>query len=761
MVPLLVVVHHGGTLITQHPFKYINGEIAYWEVDLDKWSFFEILGALKDLGYLHVKELFYKIENVLHQLDDDKGAINMMWVANYLRKVDLYVVHGVDHAEVVEDNEPEVGVQLLLTQGELVNEGDKSEEESAGNEVETGLEVEDSGAKEVDGKLQVEESGGNEVDGGLQVDGGVQEEIVVESQVENEVESKCELDNEVEVEVESEGGGDGEVEVESEDEGHMDHLSGDEYVEEEEEIGFGLEDNDEECKAEVNLTPQNSGSENESEDRPQPGSFQTYEKQKSMTDYKWEVWTVFADKAHFIEAIRTYYVHTGRALKFVKNDKRMVRVRCMGGQGKCPWTTYCDYLPTRQFWQLSKIKHTQSCNRQLNIKILNTKWLSEEIDRCLQDNPNLKYRRIHDYAHELLRSNPGSTVKVEVDSVNGEADFKRSYVCLKGCKESFVSCRKIICLDECFLKGQYKGELLTAFGRDPNDQMLPLAYAIVEVENKETWSWFLQLLVQDLGGNEGLMHAIDELLPRADQRLCMRHLYANFRKSSLMPWHRCAREESRDHVMSLFEGRSLVTLLKVMQVNGFDGSTSHPFPKCFMQPFDFSCNAARPHFFSMNATPTTSRSAAHHHFVISSLLPLQSLICSELWWPLNPLLRWWPLCPQLKSSFSYLVPPFSKMLKIQTDSEDKNLSLRVDAVVRDLRRTPRVLVGHSFGGKVVLSVVDQAAKPLARPVRAMDTDNNGAITFDEHKTGLRTYGSTVKDVEIHDLTEAVGCWFGL
>ncbi|KAH1223243.1 putative esterase/lipase [Glycine max] len=43
-------------------------------------------------------------------------------------------------------------------------------------------------------------------------------------------------------------------------------------------------------------------------------------------------------------------------------------------------------------------------------------------------------------------------------------------------------------------------------------------------------------------------------------------------------------------------------------------------------------------------------------------------------------------------------------------------------LVRELRITPRVLVGHSFGGKVVLSMVDQAAKPLARPVRAWVLD---------------------------------------
>lgn len=37
----------------------------------------------------------------------------------------------------------------------------------------------------------------------------------------------------------------------------------------------------------------------------------------------------------------------------------------------------------------------------------------------------------------------------------------------------------------------------------------------------------------------------------------------------------------------------------------------------------------------------------------------------------------------------------------------------------------------------------------------MDTDNSGAITFDELKAGLRRYGSTMKDTEIRDLMDAV------
>ncbi|XP_020519009.1 protein ABHD11 isoform X2 [Amborella trichopoda] len=49
-------------------------------------------------------------------------------------------------------------------------------------------------------------------------------------------------------------------------------------------------------------------------------------------------------------------------------------------------------------------------------------------------------------------------------------------------------------------------------------------------------------------------------------------------------------------------------------------------------------------------------------------------------------------------------------------------ALDVLKLVAQLRLTPRVLVGHSFGGKVALSMVDQAAKPLPRPVRVWVLD---------------------------------------
>ncbi|KAI8553865.1 hypothetical protein RHMOL_Rhmol05G0048900 [Rhododendron molle] len=52
------------------------------------------------------------------------------------------------------------------------------------------------------------------------------------------------------------------------------------------------------------------------------------------------------------------------------------------------------------------------------------------------------------------------------------------------------------------------------------------------------------------------------------------------------------------------------------------------------------------------------------------------------------------------------------------------------------------------------SLSEEEIAGLREMFTAMDTDNSGAITFDELKAGLRKYGSTLKDTEIRDLMDA-------
>lgn len=68
--------------------------------------------------------------------------------------------------------------------------------------------------------------------------------------------------------------------------------------------------------------------------------------QKDMSNYKWDVEMYFSIKGDFKEAITTYAVQSGRNLKFTKNDKIRVMVRCKDG---CEWEAYCVKFPN-EYW---------------------------------------------------------------------------------------------------------------------------------------------------------------------------------------------------------------------------------------------------------------------------------------------------------------------------------------------------------------------------------------------------------------------------
>nr|GMD06144.1 uncharacterized protein LOC109147413 [Ipomoea batatas] len=154
-----------------------------------------------------------------------------------------------------------------------------------------------------------------------------------------------------------------------------------------------------------------------------------------------------------------------------------------------------------------------------------------------------QFRIIRDYAAECINSNPGTTAVVKTNRTTPDSPcvFHRLYVCFGPLKRGFLDgCRKLIGLDGCFLKGMLKGEILSIVGRDSNNQMYPIAWAVVEIENKDSWRWFLELLKRDLGitntfpwtiisdQQKGLTHVIQELFPDSKHRNCARHVHSNW-----------------------------------------------------------------------------------------------------------------------------------------------------------------------------------------------------------------------------------------
>lgn len=84
--------------------------------------------------------------------------------------------------------------------------------------------------------------------------------------------------------------------------------------------------------------------------------------------------------------------------------------------------------------------------------------------------------------------------------------------------------------------------MLSAVGLDANNNIFPIAYATVEKESKETWTWFLNYLAADLCiGENGwtfmsdkqkrLIEAFNDVLPYVSHRFFVRHLHNNFKNA--------------------------------------------------------------------------------------------------------------------------------------------------------------------------------------------------------------------------------------
>ncbi|GAU29374.1 hypothetical protein TSUD_31810 [Trifolium subterraneum] len=368
---------------------------------------------------------------------------------------------------------------------------------------------------------------------------------------------------------------------------------------------------------------------------------------KKMEGYKWVKGTTFSTREEFKEAISTYAVTNNRDLRYIKNDNERVRVGCKDG---CPFVALLSKVPGEDTWQLRTLNDEHKCMPEYRVKRLNANWLGKKLVSSVRENPNIKltdictkahekwragvsrlkayrarksaidlvdgsfkeqYKRLYDYGHEIIRSNPNSTLQIQVQPteqvVEGDEDgyvirpllpsFKRIYMCLEGCKQSFFRCRPFIGLDGCFLKGYYGGMILAVVGRDPNDQMLPIALAVVESETRDSWSWFLELLINDLGGQQVDLKPHQQSGITSPSRMLLELNEPDIWKREFDPLER---REAIDFGIS-------IPGFSIWEVNGFDPTTTITRG---LESFDVRADPRTLHCLDADTVPITGTNTA-------------------------------------------------------------------------------------------------------------------------------------------------------
>ena len=233
---------------------------------------------------------------------------------------------------------------------------------------------------------------------------------------------------------------------------------------------------------------------------------------------------IFGNVETFRRVLYEYKIQWGFPLIFDKNEKSRVTAHC-GNQG-CDWRVHASPAPDKMTYMVKTCTPDHTCVMSEKI-VASAKWIARKIIDLLRADSTVKpellrhelakygvfptdmqlyrakqkaqdiidgshgdsYSLLPKYCVMIMNTNPGSIAKIQFEMTLGSAvpSVKRMFVGLDALKKGFFGgCLPFIGFDGCHLKGPYGGVLLSAIGLDGNNGLYPIAYSIVESENKES-----------------------------------------------------------------------------------------------------------------------------------------------------------------------------------------------------------------------------------------------------------------------------------
>nr|KAJ0212790.1 hypothetical protein LSAT_V11C400217460 [Lactuca sativa] len=266
----------------------------------------------------------------------------------------------------------------------------------------------------------------------------------------------------------------------------------------------------------------------------------------------------FANPMQLKLYLTNYAVKIGYDLWYEKSDHNRLLVKCCKSKKNkknkgCPFRLWATWISNERSFQIKYLTDNNNCSKVFKFgSIVSYKWIGSHFMNEILQKPKMSVRKLKakvsktfnliasieqsrnarryafkeiegtlkehyaktwSYGEEIRRNDPGSTVKMDVDAMlDGTTYFSKL------------------------------GRLLDVVGRDANNHIYPLDWAVVAVESKETWKWFVELLLYDIGmenghgltlisnQHKGLLKAVKERVPAAEHRQCARHICANFMK---------------------------------------------------------------------------------------------------------------------------------------------------------------------------------------------------------------------------------------
>ncbi|XP_021749859.1 uncharacterized protein LOC110715580 [Chenopodium quinoa] len=239
-------------------------------------------------------------------------------------------------------------------------------------------------------------------------------------------------------------------------------------------------------------------------------------------------WQLFMDKQHLRDVVRDYCIQCGFAVVVEWASNKRYCCRCF--DVNCGWRLHASVLPDQCTWAIKSIqspKHTCAGLETRN-SMVNVKWakrvLLEDI-RANNDVPakalnvllwkrygvnmaqstlyrvrtkalveihgghDASYKDLPMYYDVIKQLNPNSLAHCAWKIVGPDRPmvFSSIFIAFKASIDGLsAGCKSLIGVDGAHLKGNYGGVLLSAVALDGNNEIFPIAWAIVGAEDADS-----------------------------------------------------------------------------------------------------------------------------------------------------------------------------------------------------------------------------------------------------------------------------------
>ena len=278
-------------------------------------------------------------------------------------------------------------------------------------------------------------------------------------------------------------------------------------------------------------------------------------------------------------------MENNKQYKLIKFDTNRLVVRCI--HDACLWSIWAICNKKHEMWLISKCKGPHSCTslqvatdgRMMDsrfISIALEQYIREDIGRSIKD---LRSMLLAKQRHEVTmykvweaKQKVVKRIYRDFDELNTEFPrflmalddanpdivtllkcnphvlrtciFNSAFWAFGPCIRGFRHCRPVISIDAMHLYGKYKRKLLIAMATNGNNEVYPLAFAIVESEGTKAWGRFLACLLTYVTDQTnlciifdrhcGIQSCFDDTTrgylqaPLTHHWYCLRHLVSNF-----------------------------------------------------------------------------------------------------------------------------------------------------------------------------------------------------------------------------------------